>query len=63
MKLNRKKCKALMITVTDTAWLEELPLSKFDYTLGNNILDYSTNERDLGVNVNKTLTSKNIKLH
>ena len=33
-------------------WLEELPLSKFFYTIGNSILDYSNNERDLGVNVN-----------
>ena len=28
------------------------PLSKFFYTFGNSILDYSINERDLGVNVN-----------
>ena len=52
MKLNREKCKALIITAADTTWLEELPLSKFFYTIGNSILDYSINERDLGVNVN-----------
>ena len=52
MKLNREKCKALMITAADTTWLEELPLSKFFYTIGNSIFDYAINERDLGVNVN-----------
>ena len=52
MKFNREKCKALMITAADTTWHEELPLSKFFYTIGNSILDYSINERDLGVNVN-----------
>ena len=52
MKLNREKCKALMITAADTTWLEELPLSKFFYIIGNSILDYSIYERYLGVNVN-----------
>ena len=52
MKLNPEKCKALTITTNDISWIEELPLTKFYYTLGDNIIDYSMNERDLGVNVN-----------
>ena len=55
MKLNPDNCKALMITANDISWLEELPLSKFYYTLGDNIIDYSLHERDLGVNVNSKM--------
>ena len=51
MKLNDEKCKALMITANDASWIDELPLSKYYYTLGRSILDYSMNERDLGVNI------------
>ena len=40
-----------MITANDTSWIDELPLSKYYYTLGSNILDYSMNELDLGVNI------------
>ena len=52
MKLNPEKCKALTIITNDISWIEELPLTKFYYTLGDNIIDYSMNERDLGVNFN-----------
>ena len=55
MKLNPDKCKALMITANDISWFEELPLSKFYYTIGDNIIDYSLHERDLGVNVNSKM--------
>ena len=51
MKLSDEKCKVLMITANDTSWIDELPLSKYYYTLGSSILDYSMRERDLGVNI------------
>ena len=33
-----------------------LPLSRFNYTLGNNILGYENNEQDLGVIVNNNFS-------
>ena len=36
--------------------LNLLPFSCFDYTLGNNILDYEVNEKDLGIIVNSNFS-------
>ena len=55
MKFNEDKCKALTITATDYLWTDELPLSKFFYTLGDKIIDYISQERDLGVIINSKL--------
>ena len=63
LKLNPDKRKAIMITANDISWLEELPLSKFYYTLGDNINDYSLHERDLGVNVNSKMKKMSIRGH
>ena len=55
MKFNADNCKALTITATDYLWTDELPLSKFFYTLGDKIIDYVSQERDLGVIINSKL--------
>ena len=55
MKFNADKCKALTITATDYLWTDELPLSKFFYTLGDKIIDYVSQERDLGIIINSKL--------
>ena len=53
MKFHPDKCKVVSINMKSTnsklANLSHLPLSRFNYTLGNDILDYETNEQDLGV--------------
>ena len=48
-------CVQNKITVTDYLWTDELPLSKFFYTLGDKIIDYVSQERDLGVIINSKL--------
>ena len=52
MKFHPDKCKVVSINTKSTnSKLANfhLPLSRFKYTLGNDILDYETNEKDLGV--------------
>ena len=53
MKFHPFKCKVL--SVTHKADDNILPFSKFPYILGNIILDYVNEEKDLGIIVNSTL--------
>ena len=56
MKFHPDKCKVLQIAYKNLPWLNILPFPKFSYTLNHNILDYTENERDLGVIVNTSHT-------
>ena len=60
MKFHPDKCKAVSINTKNgslkLANFRLLPLSRFNYTLGNNILDYENNEQDLGVIVNNNFS-------
>ena len=56
MKFNINKCHALTVTTTNylqvQLLLNELPFSKFFYSLNDKIIDYTCEERDLGILVN-----------
>ena len=54
MKFNINKCHALTVTATNYLKLlmNELPFSKFFYSLNHKIIDYTCQERDLGILVN-----------
>ena len=56
MKFNPKKCKALQISLkrTNPLW-DCLPFSLWYYTLDNCIIDFTSSEKDLGVNVTSKL--------
>ena len=60
MRFNPSKCKVVSINSKSShcnlEHLSLLPLSRFNYTLGDNILDYEANERDLGVIINYSFT-------
>ena len=60
MKFHPDKCKVVSInsksSSTKLAYLGLLPLSRFNYTLGRNILDYETEEKDLGVIVDNNFS-------
>ena len=53
MKFNGNKCKVLTATNYVPLFINVLPFTKYPYTLGNTILDYTSCERDLGVFVNE----------
>ena len=52
MNFNNEKCHALAVKATDYLLTDELPFSTFFYSLDDNIIDYSYQERDLGVLIN-----------
>ena len=59
IKFHPDKCKVISINAnicnssnSVLTYLSLLPLSRFNYILGNNVLDYVTSEKDLGVIVN-----------
>ena len=52
MKFNINKCHALTVTETNYLLISELPFSKFFYTLNDKIIDYTCEERDLGILMN-----------
>ena len=56
MKFHPNKCIVLQISLKrSNLFSSALPFASFFYTLGNCILDFSPSEKDLGVNVTKTL--------
>ena len=55
MKFNSDKCKVLTVTKSEPIFINELPFCKYPYTLGQNILDYTSCERDLGILINERL--------
>ena len=52
MKFNINKCYALTVTETNYLLISKLPFSKFFYTLNDKIIDYTCEERDLGILMN-----------
>ena len=60
MKFHPDKCKVVSInsksSSTNLVYLALLPLSRFNYTLGWNILAYETEEKDLGIIVNNNFS-------
>ena len=52
MNFNTEKCHVLAVKVTEYLLTDELPLSTFFYSLDDRIIDYSYQERDLGVLIN-----------
>ena len=55
MKFNSEKCKVLTETKSEPIFINELPFCKYPCTLGQNILDYTSCERDLGILINERL--------
>ena len=55
MKFNSDKCKVLVVTKSEPMFINELPFCKYPYTLGQNISDYTSCERDLGILINERL--------
>ena len=66
MKFHPDKCKVVSInsksSSTNLAYLALLPISRFNYTLGWNILDCETEEKDLGIIVNNNFSWVRAKL-
>ena len=63
-KFHPDKCKVISINAnicnssnSVLTYLSLLPLSRFNYILGNNVLDYVTSEKDLGVIVSNKFIS------
>ena len=60
MRFNPSNCKVVSINSKSShcnlEHLSLLPLSRFNYNLGDNILDYEANERDLSVIINYSFT-------
>ena len=52
MNYNTQKCHALAVKATEYLLTDELPFSSFFYSLDDRIIDYSYQERDLGVLIN-----------
>ena len=55
MKFHPKKCKVMSISLRRPTF-NVLPFDRFAYELGNNILDYVSDEKDLGVIVTNKLS-------
>ena len=53
MKFHENKCKVLTVANSEPLFMNVLPFTKYPYTLGNVILDYTNCERDLGIFVNE----------
>ena len=56
MNFHPNKCKVLQVSLKLSNYLLDcLPFSKYHYTLGNSILEFTSSEKDLGVNITNTL--------
>ena len=55
MQFHPNKCKVVSIAHRTPPLLGILPNIQYFYSLGNNTLDYVTNEKDLGVDINSNL--------
>ena len=56
MRFHPKKCKVLQVSLKRcNPLLNALPFSSFFYSLGNCIIDFTSSEKDLGVNVSNNL--------
>ena len=56
MSFNIEKCHALRVKATNSLLIDELPFSKIFYFLDDKIIDYSLQERDLGIIMNRKLS-------
>ena len=55
MKFHPSKCKALMVSRLNPPLIDVLPCIQHFYTLGENLIDYTDKEIDLGITMNRTL--------
>ena len=55
MKFHPEKCKALSLSLRPPTYYI-LPFDRYSYTLGDNVIDYCTEEKDLGLTVNNKLS-------
>ena len=55
MRFHPSKCKVLMVSRFNPPLIDVLPFVQFFYTMGNNVLDYVSSEKDLGITMNRTL--------
>ena len=55
MKFHPSKCKVLMVSKHLPPFLNILPFIQFHYTMSDKILDYVDSEKDLGIDLNRTL--------
>ena len=55
MIFHPSKCKVLMVSRYNLPLFDVLPFIQFYYTMDNNILDYVSSEKDLGITMNRTL--------
>ena len=56
MKFLPDKCKVLPINGNSVLNNHMLPFSKYSYSIGNNIIDYTRDQKDLGVIINENFT-------
>ncbi len=55
MKFHPNKCKVLSVSCRPPPFIGMLPNIQYFYHLGEDLLDYAENERDLGVDINSKL--------
>ena len=55
MKFHPSKCKVLMVSKHPPPFLNILPFIQFQYTKSDKILDYVDSDKDLGIDMNRTL--------
>ena len=55
MRFHPSKCKVLSISLFRPPLIDSLPCIQYFYSLGNNLLDYVSSEKDLGILMNSTL--------
>ena len=55
MRFHPSKCKVLMVSRLNPPLVDVLPFIQFYYAMDNNILDYVSSEKDLGITMNRTL--------
>ena len=58
MKFHPAKCKVVSVVskINRLSFLRLLPMARFNYTLNDKILDYVTQQENLGVIINENLT-------
>ena len=55
MKFHPSKCKALMVSKCKMPLLNILPFIQYQYSMGQQMIDYCEVEKDLGIHINGTL--------
>ncbi|MCP4460940.1 MAG: reverse transcriptase family protein [Cytophagales bacterium] len=55
MRFHPSKCKVLSVSLSRPPLIDVLPYIQYFYSLGDNLLDYVSSEKDLGILMNSTL--------